>query len=298
MSTKSTKRQPPWQKRVYGNEAYADNYTDPSFLKDLQTNLNVKSFTVLEAICGASKLAHQISIICGFLLLFFNLYKEKIAPPTVLITSIAATIVGYILLYIKKYVDGQPVSNGTLCQDIQATLSVLAFGFILSPMLHTLTNSISTDTIYTVSLFVLLLHLLCYDYGLPASVVSSAISLNAVYFASISLASRLSTSLHAFTLLVVAIVMFALYPRFLSTITNKHNVATIIPLIPILCVNCFYLSLYSPSLFYVYVMAMFFINFVCPLLFCWLHKHKNNIHGPWDEAVVDVMEIDIKRKVL
>lgn len=289
----------PWQKRLYGNEGYADNYTDPTFLKDLQKNLNVKAFTVLEAICGASKLTHQISIICAFLLVFYHLHKEIIEPSAILLSSCAATTVGYILIYVKRWTQNNGDTDGTLFQDLKTTLSALAFGFILSPMLHTLTNSISTDTIYTVTFFVLLLHLVCYDYGLPASVVSSAIALNAVYFGSICLASRLSTSMHAFTLLVVVIVMFALYPRFLAAITNWPNVATIVPSALLFIINGTCLSMYSFSLCCVYTIAVLFINFICPIIFCYLHKHKNNIHGPWDEAVVvDTMEIDVKSKML
>lgn len=298
MAIKPAMPKKPWQKRLYGNEGYADNYTDPSFLKDLQKNLNVKTFTVLEAICGASKLTHQISIICAFLLVFYHLHKEIVEPPAILLLSSAITTVGYILIYAKRWIQGNRNTVGTLFQDLKTTVSALAFGFILSPMLHTLTNSISTDTIYTVTFFVLLLHLVCYDYGLPASVVSSAIALNAVYFGSICLASRLSTSMHAFTLLVVVIVMFALYPRFLTAITNWQNVATIVPLTVVFSINCICLAMYSFSLFWVYTIALLFINFVCPVLFCYLHKHKNNIHGPWDEAVVDSMEIKVKTKIL
>lgn len=291
MSAKSTKKRQPWQKRLYGNEGYADNYTDPSFLKELQKNLNIKTFTIFEAICGASKLTHQISIICSFLLLFYNLHKELIEPSAILMSVCAATSSGYTTIQFKQYFLDD-IGGVSLFQDIKTASSVLVFGFILSPMLHTLTNSISTDTIYTVTFFVLLLHLVCHDYGLPGSVVSNAISLNAVYFGSICLASRLSTSLHAFTLLIVAIVMFTLYPRFLKSFTAWTNIATIMPLMILLVVNSVCLLGCSFSLFCVYSSAMVFINFICPLSFCILHKHKNNIHGPWDEAVVDVAEIN------
>lgn len=287
----------PWQKRLYGNEGYADNYTDPSFLQELQKNLHVKTFTVLEAICGASILTHQISIICAFLLVFFHLFKDIAQPSAMLLLSGAATITGYLLVYIRRQWTGCHVADGTLFDDLKTTLSALAFGFIMSPMLHTLTFSISTDTIYTVTFFVFILHLVCYDYGLPAAVVSSAISLNAVYFGSICLASRLATSMHAYALLVVAIVMFALYPRFLSTICDHRNTTTILSLAIFFVIDGIYLWLYSKSLFCVYVIGVVFINLCCPVIFCYLHKHKDNIHGPWDEAVVDVVASDLPKKI-
>lgn len=85
--------------------------------------------------------------------------------------------------------------------DIKTVACILVFGFILSPMLHTLTKSISTDTIYTITFFTFLLHIMCYDYGMPTALVSRAISLNAAIFGTICLASRLVTSLDAFVLL-------------------------------------------------------------------------------------------------
>ncbi|XP_037899298.1 phosphatidylinositol N-acetylglucosaminyltransferase subunit C-like isoform X2 [Glossina fuscipes] len=45
----TTKRKP-WRKNLYENSDYEDNYTDPSFLKDLKTNLHVRFFTLGEAI--------------------------------------------------------------------------------------------------------------------------------------------------------------------------------------------------------------------------------------------------------
>lgn len=287
----------PWKKRLYGNEGYADNYTDPSFLQDLQKNLNVKTFTVSQAIFGASKLTHQISIICSFLLIYFHLHKGNVQPTDLLLTSGVFTISGYLLVYIRRKWTGIRTADGTLFDDLKTTLSALAFGFIMSPMLHTLTFSISTDTIYTVTFFVFVLHLVCYDYGLPANVVSSAISLNAVYFGSICLASRLTTSVHAYALLVMAIVMFALYSRFLIAISIQSNVIITVSLAIFFSINCICLWIYSMSLFCVYVIGMCFINFVCPIIFCYLHKHKDNIHGPWDEAVVDVIPDGLPKKV-
>uniref|UniRef100_A0A1A9VIS0 Uncharacterized protein n=2 Tax=Glossina TaxID=44049 RepID=A0A1A9VIS0_GLOAU len=122
----TTKRKP-WRKNLYENSDYEDNYTDPSFLKDLKTNLHVRFFTLGEAI----------------------------------------------------------------------------------QVLHTLTYAISTDTIFSMTFFVMVLNLVFCDYGLSVAMVSKAISLNAAIFGSICLASRLPTSYHAFVLLVESAITLA-----------------------------------------------------------------------------------------
>lgn len=289
MKKKKTKRDP-WQKTLYGNKGYPDNYTDPLFLKDLQKNINVEIFTYHEAVLGATKLSHQISLVITFLLVFHNLYEEphSLQPEWVLLIACVSTIIGYIPYFI--FANRSDVSLlRVIVDDSKTVISVLFFGFILSPMLHTLTRSIDTDTIFTVTFFVFLLHLICFDYGLPASIVSNAISLNAVVFGALCLASRLSTSFHAFVLLVTAVELFALYPKVFEAFNG--SAATSVKLLPVIIVslcNAFCLLTISSTLFSIYFIGLVFITFIYPCIFCYVQKYKNNIHGPWDEAVVDV----------
>jgi len=53
--------------------------------------------------------------------------------------------------------------------DLRTIGTFLLFGFGLSPILMTLTESISTDTIYAMTFFMLLANLLFHDYGTNAA---------------------------------------------------------------------------------------------------------------------------------
>lgn len=284
----------PWQKTLYGNEGYPDNYTDPLFLKDLQKNVNVQIFKFPEAVLGATKITHQISLIVVFLLIFNDLYIQPhyIPPEYLLIGSCVTTAFGYILYVFLQYAmrkNHLTVFYRIIRDDIKTAISFLVFGYILSPMLHTLTNSISTDTIFTVTFFVFLLHLICFDYGLPASIVSNAISLNAVIFGALCLASRLNSSFHAFVLLVVAVQLFALYPYVAKSFERNSNlIVRIVPVVCVVAITSLCLAQIAPILFVINSMMLMFVEFLYPLVFCYVQKYKNNIHGPWDEAVVDV----------
>lgn len=274
----------PWQKTLYGNVGYPDNYTDISFLKDLQRNKNVKIFQLSEAVSGATHLSQQISSCTIFLVLFYVMYAELVEPEMILSLSTLVTLIGYLL-----FMSTQSQRSKMLKNDSKTVLSVLIFGHILSPMLHTLTDSISTDTIFTITFFVMTIHLIFFDYGLPAFMVSKAVSLNAAIFGSICLASRLPSSFHAFTLLVVAAQFFVLLPILVRAFWNPWMILVVV-------LGCAYsLWLLSLTVMAMYLLGSVLVNVVCPGMFVYMQQFKNNIHGPWDEAIIKDSDIAMHR---
>ncbi|XP_065086640.1 phosphatidylinositol N-acetylglucosaminyltransferase subunit C [Ochlerotatus camptorhynchus] len=271
MGQKSRK---PWRKNLYENSDYEDNYTDPSFLQELKTNQNLQTYTIYEVFLGASRLSQQISIVTTFLIIFHYLYTDGVSPQNILLKALGGTLLGYIIY------TGRNLRLSHVIEDSKTAVAVLVFGYIFSPLLHTLSDSVSTDTIFSMTFFVLVLHLIFFDYGVSAAIVSKAISLNAAIFGAICLASRLSSSFHAFVLLEVAAVYFALGPILLAKIFS-------LPLLVGTIAICFYfLFSVSMTIFWTYSCVLVFINLFCPWLFMRLQRHKNNIHGPWDEAIV------------
>lgn len=58
-------------------------------------------------------------------------------------------------------------------------------------------------------------------------------------------------------------------------------------LIPIIAITIYYLTEVSHIILIAYLTTLFFINFLCPLIFQRLHNHKSIIQGPWDEALIE-----------
>ncbi|XP_063699532.1 phosphatidylinositol N-acetylglucosaminyltransferase subunit C [Culicoides brevitarsis] len=275
-----TKRKP-WKKNLYENQGYEDNYTDPSFLKELATNKDLKIFDYREAVRGASRLVFQGSIVTFFLIIFYYLYDERISPSAVFLYSSIATIFGF-FCYI-----GKEINVSTCVENSRTGVCVLVFGYIFSPLLHTLTDSISTDTIFSTTGFVMFLHLVFYDYGISSFIVSKAISLNAAIFGAICLASRLSSSFHAFVLLTMSSEFFALGPILVDRIWTPYLV------LPASAVCSYFLYQISTPVLVTYLWFLFFLNIVCPYIFWRQQENKKTIFGPWDEAIVD--EIDVNK---
>ncbi|XP_037818339.1 phosphatidylinositol N-acetylglucosaminyltransferase subunit C [Lucilia sericata] len=274
-----------WRKNLYENEDYPDNYTDPTFLKDLKTNLHVQFYTLNEVIQGVTVLNNQISCITAFLIIFYAMYSERASPTEILWPSFLMTIVGYI--YFRR----KHLNLTIVVEDSKTLLAVLLFGYLFAPILHTLTDAVSTDTIFSMTFIVMFLNLIFCDYGLSVAMVSKTISLNAAIFGSICLASRLSTSYHAFVLLVEAAIFFALYP----IVTKEYWRYYMLLPIFVACSYCLYFI--SVNVLWIYVSVTLFINILCPCIFVIQQRHKHNIHGPWDEAIVEETtddNIDIK----
>ena len=143
-------------------------------------------------------------------LLIWSWYKAGFKQATIFITfGLALSPVLYkvskrSMLRMKLSI----LSNLWLCNNLRITVNVnIIFMFQL-------TDTISTDTIYTMTTLVLLIHLIFHDYGLRSSFVSHPLSLNAGLFAAVCLASRLPTSFDAFVLLSASVLTFVLFPIF------------------------------------------------------------------------------------
>lgn len=274
----------PWQKTLYGNAGYPDNHTDITFLKDLQTNKHVRQFSYGEAIAGAARLTHQISSCCLFLRIFHAMYTQQIRAESVLAYSTVGTLFSYVLFISlpQQQRGGQDPTPRRILDHGKTVLAVLVSGYILAPMMHTLTDSISTDTIFTVTFVVLLVHLIFFDYGLPAFVASNAISLNAALFGSICLASRLPTAFDAFALLCVAAEFFVLLPRLVQQLWHP---ALVTPWMAA-CVWTLSAPQSSSVLLGLYALGAVLVNALCPAVFVHMQQYKKTIHGPWDEAIV------------
>lgn len=277
----SSKKKKPWVKNLYENREYEDSYTDASFLKDLKTNYNIEKFTATQCVFGVTKVSQEISFVTLFLIVFYYLYENTVQPEMILFYSFAMTGVGY-LVYVGMDIFQLQKLTHTL-EDSKTVGVVLLFGYILSPLLHTLTDSISTDTIFSNTFIILFFHLLLHDYGVDGFLVSRTVSLNCGIFASICLSSRLSTTNHAFVLLVISAEVFVLKPILVEKLWQPWM------LLPIVGVTVYLLNSISQLLLVVYLVILFSVNVICPLVFQKLNdkKFKNLISGPWDEALIE-----------
>lgn len=266
-------------KNLYENREYPDNYTDVKFLEDLRKNLYVEKVTLSQAFFGSFRVVLRICLCVLYAILFVYMYNDYIDTNTVIYTFMTITVLFYIL-----YVTFEGVLSDVF-RHVKTVLVYLVLGYLLSPILHTLTDTVSTDTIYAWSVIMMLIHLIFFDYEVKVALVSKPLSINAAIFASVCLVSRLSTPFDAFILLTVSVIFFVLSPQLFKVLlyTKLFTVICIFVLLITL------LSLYTVSVTILcyFVMLIFIVCVYCPVMFVRWQKYKDNIYGPWDEAVIN-----------
>ncbi|XP_063796051.1 phosphatidylinositol N-acetylglucosaminyltransferase subunit C [Pseudophryne corroboree] len=277
---------PPWRKVLYARQPFPDNFVDKSFLEELRKNIYVRRYRYWAVVFESAVVIQQLCSVCSFSVIWWYMDQDLLSPQKLCGIGLAFTLLGYLLFDAVDKGVGRKDSGRTRWDDLKSSLVFVAFTYGFSPVLKTLTESISTDTIYAMSVLMLLGHLVFFDYGANAAVVSSTLSINMAIFASVCLASRLPRSLHAFTMVTFAIQIFALWPSLQRKlraytpwtyicVTFLFSLFSVVGLLSISCVGAL--------LFFLLLMS---VTFLCPYCLIRLQLFKDNIHGPWDEAEI------------
>ncbi|KAJ1968414.1 glycosylphosphatidylinositol anchor biosynthesis [Dimargaris xerosporica] len=313
----ATKR--PWRKLLYVKQDYPDNYVDESFLENLQKNVNFQSYDYGTLIQESTVITNHVSSVLVFVAVFIQLYHGRLDPHVLVSVGTLATAGGVMVWEWLLAAPRDPVAGTTQTHTDSVTLPTKPGGptatavpmasmraprlyhsslvktaavfFLtllgLSPILRTLTQDISSDSIWAMSVCLFLINILFHDYRTNLShniEFPGSVALNTAVFACVLLASRLSTNLHAFGFMSFALEWFALFPilrRNLKVIYPTWHLGLTVGMVAMTCV------LFWPiarPLAILYLVAMFCLTFLCPLWLIWVQRYKNEIHGPWDEA--------------
>ncbi|KAF8423388.1 phosphatidylinositol:UDP-GlcNAc transferase PIG-C [Tirmania nivea] len=157
----------------------------------------------------------------------------------------------------------------------------------LSPILRSLTESISSDSIWAISSWLFIANCLSFDYGSGVSVkFPASLSTNAAIMASVVLASRLPTTTHVFSLVLFSIEVFGLFPvfrRYLRHISWYGHVALTVVLVGGAAVGLGMNVGWGWAWGWIGLMGPGIMG-GCSWWLMWLQRYKNEIHGPWDPA--------------
>lgn len=276
----------PWKKVLYEQQPFPDNYVDRHFLEELRKNMYVRHYLYWSVVYESGLVAQQLSCVCVFVLLWGHMDRGLLSPHWLIAAGLVGSLVGYALYDLVDWGRGRARCGRSRWADLKSTAIFLAFTYGFSPVLKTLTEAVSTDTVYAMASLMLLAHLLFFEYGAPPDVVSSGFSLNVAIFASVCLASRLPGPLHAFATVTCAIQVFALWPtllRRLKASAPRGYVAGVALVCMAGVAGTLSVSAVGGVLLALLLLS---VSLLCPLLLTRLQLYKDNIHGPWDEAEI------------
>ncbi|KAI7655313.1 GPI2-domain-containing protein, partial [Hortaea werneckii] len=163
----------------------------------------------------------------------------------------------------------------------------------LSPILKSLTKSTSSDSIWALSSWLLILNIFTFDYGAgPEVKFPASLSTNAALMASTVLASRLPSTTHVFSLTLFSIEVFGLFPVFRRHLRHHSWPGHLWLTIALVSMASGGLSItISGGGWGMGVLGILLGGMVTCLslgLTSWwligLQRYKNEIHGPWDPA--------------
>lgn len=163
----------------------------------------------------------------------------------------------------------------------------------LSPILKSLTKSTSSDSIWAMSAWLMIINVFFFDYGGGVGVkFPASLSTNAALMASTMLASRLPSTEHVFSLTLFSIEVFGLFPVFRRHLRHeswKGHLA--LTAVLVMGAGGGVGVVVSRGGWKAALVGITLGNILtglamggCSMWLIGLQKYKNEIHGPWDPA--------------
>ncbi|KAJ2373255.1 glycosylphosphatidylinositol anchor biosynthesis, partial [Coemansia sp. RSA 2603] len=205
----------PWRKLLYIKQEYPDDYVDGTFLMELQKNTNVRMYDYPIIVMQTAVVTQHISSIMVFIAVFINLYRGSLAGHALLWVSSIITVLGFVFWDILSLYLHTPERRIVRFNLIKGCVLFAMLLFGLSPILRTLTEDTSSDTIWAMTVIFFCVNLAFHDYStgnLTNIRFPGSVSLNAAILASVLLASQLDSNLSVFAFLAFALEWFGLFP--------------------------------------------------------------------------------------
>ncbi|KAL5710509.1 hypothetical protein ACHQM5_021061 [Ranunculus cassubicifolius] len=283
--------QPKWRKVAYGGmqPGYDDNYTDDSFLEGMVMNANVVKRDILKVMQDSVSISQYLCIVVLVVCVWTYTLSSTINETSLLLLDLILLGLGFLVLLATT----KTLSLYLLYRYILNITYFISGLYILSPIYNTLTRSISSDSIYALTVSLLGLHLFLHDYSgstikppgaLNNPTLTSNISLNASIVASVLIASRLPSRLHVFAIVLFSLQVF-LFAPLVTYCIKKFSLGLHL---------CFSFVLMGVTLGMVFMLNRFLFGFllgilvfvmvVCPYWLIRIQGYKFEINGPWDEA--------------
>jgi phosphatidylinositol N-acetylglucosaminyltransferase subunit C len=287
-----------WSRKLYEKHdprQFPDNYVDDSFLLHLQRNVNVPVYTLSQIIKDSGRITQQLSLILSFIACFLLILDSQLPVNMLLSLANVTSVLAYTgwVLYMRNEISLEHSKDRerflrwkgreTIIEGLIFTVLLMA----LSPILKTLTEDTSSDTIWALSSLLFLLSFVSHDYSSVdtnakpprrAALIknhSSPFSLNCAILASIALASRLESVTQVFGFLSVSVNIFAFFPILSRMIRRRFGSLGEFSLTFSSSFLTFFLwfHVFAPVAF-IFCASVLFINFLSPFWLLHLQKYK------------------------
>lgn len=292
MENNSSSPNPPrWRKVVYGGiqPGFEDNHTDESFLEQMVMNASVVKRDILKVMQDSVSISQYLCIVALVVLVWAYTLRSSLDENSLLLLDVSLLGSGFLILVLTEGM----LSLNLLFHYILNISFFMAGLYVLAPIYQTLTRSISSDSIWALTISLLVLHLFLHDYSgstikapgaLQNPTLTSCISLNASVVASVFIASRLPSRLHVFAIMLFSLLVFLFAPLITYCVKKYSFRLHLLFSVALMIVTLAFVHMLHRLLFVLFLGLLVFVNVVCPYWLIRIQEYKFEINGPWDEA--------------
>ncbi|KAK1911014.1 hypothetical protein P3342_011616 [Pyrenophora teres f. teres] len=304
-----------YKKLLWFKQPFPDNYTDETtFLDHLQRNPRLQPYEFWSLMSDATVIVQHLASVIIFCCCFVAIIQNRVSPIAVVGWASICTVLAWLLWdhwmgqefdiianvptsNTEESVPNAPQAYSLRTQQRIATAksAVLIYAALLglSPILKSLTRSTTSDSIWALSTWLLMMNVAFFDYtGGTGAHLPASISTNSAMMASAVLASRLPSTTHVFSLTLFSIEVYGLFPIFRRQLRARSpwgHLALTITLITGAWGGLFViLTGNGRGTFLAGAILGGILTFLSMGICSWwligLQKYKNEIHGPWDPA--------------
>ncbi|KAF6147098.1 hypothetical protein GIB67_036817 [Kingdonia uniflora] len=269
-----------WRKVAYGGmqPGYDDNYTDESFLEGMVMNANLVKRDMLKVMHDSVSISQYLCIVALVVCVWTYTLGSTISETSLLLLDTGLLVSGFLVLLLTA-----KTLSFLLLLHYLLNISLFICGlYILAPIYQTLTRSISSDSIWALTVSLLILHLFLHDYSNPT--LTGNISLNASIVASVLIASRLPSRLHVFAIVLFSLQVFLFAPLITNCIKKFSFRLHLWFSSGLMVMTLGLIFTFHKMIFSLLLGLLVFVNVVCPYWLIRIQEYKFEINGPWDEA--------------
>ncbi|PVG04869.1 phosphatidylinositol N-acetylglucosaminyltransferase [Serendipita vermifera] len=283
-----------WERILWKKLPFPDNYVSkPHFLASLRKNANFTPYTYPTLVLASTSVSQHVASIFIFLAIFIRLKENSTDPRIIIWLSILLFFVGWTSWEITLFMQNTPLPREIRSKIIRSSIIVFMALVALAPVLKTLTEATSSDSIWALSFSLFILHTLLADYTTPLvregrERLTSVLSMNAAISASVVLASRLNTDFSVFALMLFSVQDFALFPLLRRQLHLSPPIIRVIMTIILSMTAIYLMGALSPLTGWILFGLLVFISGVAPAVIVWAQRYKNEIRGEWDVAVPEI----------
>lgn len=233
-----------------------DNYVWKDFLIHMVSKNSFPKLIYSELISETTEITYVIGNVALLFSLYYRLKNDLIASETAIILNLIAIIVFYFAFWREKL---KEMKRSKYFEDVKTLIVIILSLIVFSPIINTLTKSISNNSLIVLAHIFIILHICLYDYTASKSEKnikltqnrSFLLSLNCVFFAAILLSSRFSDHSQVFTILFFTATLFGYSPF----IRKKHQGVAFL----YFCVNAYFLAGIHPMAVFAYAFILFVV---------------------------------------